>query len=154
VITRAQLGVQIDRLVDTYGDKAFSDQRVHLIWEAVEHLDYANVITLVDAFIRSEKNPPLPADFATAAREFRPQGKRYALGEIQPREIARCWDCGDSGFLQFTNQRCSGSCPCHCIRGEQLIEAGKRMRSPTDFGPQYRDEWGWQKHPEYKQGEA
>lgn len=148
-VTRDQFSVQLDRLIATFGDKAFSDQRVHLIWEALDGLDYANVITITSGFIRESRYAPLPADFAKAAREFRRNRRLYALGEIQPAASCVCMDCGDSGFVRVARKDSHeawavwriGSAPCHCDRGRQLIEAGRRMRSPTDFGPQFEDRW-------------
>lgn len=149
-ITREQFHLQIDRLVDTFGDRHFPDQRVQMIWEVVDGLSYQTVIAIVDSFISESKHAPLPVDFKKAVRESGHKARQYALGEIQPKEIAKCWDCGDSGFIRLKRKENfeewakwqTGSAPCYCFRGKQLIEAGKRNpKGPIDFGPQFNDRW-------------
>ncbi len=82
--------------------------------------------------------------------KVQPDGiRKYALGEIQPRGIAKCWDCGDSGFVRLTRKQefeewarwSSGSAPCHCPRGAELISAAARRSPPLDLGPQFNDLW-------------
>ncbi len=149
MITRDQLRLQIDRLCDTYGDKPFSDQREHLIWEAVEGLEYAQVIKMVDEFISRMRNAPLPNDFSEAAKLYGRAKERYALGEDKPIEEANCKDCLDSGLIRATvpsdvyqkGGRVSGFAPCHCQRGAQIIAAGLRRKHPIHFGPQWRPDW-------------
>lgn len=148
-ITREQFALQIDRLIDVWGDKAFSEQREYLIWEAVDGLQYAQVIALVDGFIRSSRNAPLPQDFIAAASEFESKKLRYMLGEEKPIDEAACKDCLDSGFIRLTRRTeyakwavySSGSAPCHCFRGKDLIAAGKRRKRPIDFGAQFNETW-------------
>lgn len=73
----------------------------------------------------------------------------FALGEIQPKNIAKCWDCGDSGFIRLRRlpeyeewaTYESGSAPCHCDRGLALIAAGKLRKPPIYFGPQFNELW-------------
>lgn len=149
MITRDQFALQIDRLIDTFGEKAFSAQREHLIWESVDGLEYANVIAIVDEFIRNSRHAPLPGEFSKAASDYRKHNKRYALGEVKPMELANCKDCLDSGFVLVTRksefQRWakwqSGSAACHCERGRELIQAGLRRKSPIDLGSQFSDHW-------------
>lgn len=149
-VRREQLEIQLDRLEQTFGDKAFSEQRALMIWNAVSHLDYQSVIGIVDGFIRSSKFAPLPQEFFEAAKGYEAQSKNYSLGECVPREIARCLDCGDSGFAPVVRRHEfeawalweSGSAPCHCSRGAEMLEAGKRRKpKPIDFGSQFNDRW-------------
>lgn len=148
-VRREQLEIQLDRLEATFGDKPFSEQRALMIWDAVRHLDYPSVCVIVDSFIRSSKFAPLPEEFFKAAREFQPQSREYALGEAKPRGLARCNDCADSGFAPVIRldtfedwaKSASGQAPCHCDRGRELIEVGKRMRRPVEFGPQWGELW-------------
>lgn len=144
MINRDQLRIQIDRLIDTYGDKAFSSQREELIWEAIQGLEYAQVIKMIDEFISRMRNAPLPSDFSESAKQYsRKVG--YALGENKPIEIANCKACLDSGLKGVKVQRdtyekggfVSGYGPCHCDRGAELIAAGKRRKNPIDFGGQF-----------------
>lgn len=152
MITREQFRLQIDRLTDTFGEKNFPDQRSAMIFDYVCGLEYETVIAIVDSFIRSSKYAPLPADFSEAVKEATKGvgAREHALGEIQPKEIARCWDCADSGFIRL--QRIdsyeawakfeTGSAPCHCSRGKELIlKAKQKAKNPTELGPQFNDDW-------------
>lgn len=146
LVSREMLDVQLERLEQAFGDKFFDDQRARMIWHAVEGLEYASVIEIADKFIREFKHAPLPKDFLDASREYTRSATVYKLGEIRPREIAKCFDCGDSGFVHVERLPeydewavwHSGSMPCHCERGRKLIEAGRRRaKGAIDFGAQW-----------------
>jgi hypothetical protein len=53
----------MDRLVDCFGDKAFGNERVRIIWRNVNALSDQWLVTVVDNFIATAKYAPLPADF-------------------------------------------------------------------------------------------
>lgn len=165
MITREQFQLQIDRLVNCFGAQKFPDQRAAMIWDDVSGLPYATVIAIVDTFIRNAKHAPTPGDFLEAVKASGAQAKRYALGEIQPEEIARCLNCGDSGFIRLIRNEIyeewakwsSGSAPCHCYRGKQAIEAAKRKpKNPIDLGPQFNERWlkSYSINPAYKRKQA
>lgn len=149
-ITREQFLLQIDRLCDTFTDKAFPDQRTHMMWESAQGHLYPTVIAVVDAFIRNSKAAPLPGDFSEALAATKSEKRKFALGEIQPQEICQCLDCGDSGFIRLARKERFeewakwniGSAPCHCHRGRMAIEAAKRKpKNPIDLGPQFSSAW-------------
>ncbi len=158
-VRREQFNLQIDRLVDTFGDKHFPEQRILMIWEVVEGLDYNSVIALVDGFIRGSKFAPLPSDFSEAAKDFKRTVRRYSLGEIQPKELAQCRDCADSGFIRLERREnaqpwakwATGSAPCHCGRGKELIYKCSKRKNPLDLGPQFNSAWdtSYRIRPEY-----
>lgn len=150
MITKEQFRLQIERLADTFGDKAFPDQRVHMMWESAQEHLYPTVISIVDQFIRNSKSAPLPGDFAEALSASRSQKRKYALSEMRPKEICQCFDCADSGFIRLVRNEqfeewaewASGSAPCHCHRGRMAIEAAARKpKGPIDLGPQFSDHW-------------
>lgn len=150
MITREQFQLQIDRLTDTFGDKAFPDQRVSMIWESAQEHLYPTVIAVVDQFIRNSKSAPLPGDFAEALSASKSEKRKYALGELRPKEICQCMDCADSGLIRLTRKESfeewakwsSGSAPCHCFRGRMAIEAAARKpKHPLDLGTQFSDHW-------------
>lgn len=85
--------------------------------------------------------------------------KKYALGQIQSKDEAQCWDCADSGFIRLTRKEVyeplakfeSGSAPCHCDRGRAVISAALRKSPPLDLGPQFNELWlkSYEICPEY-----
>lgn len=150
-ITREQFQLQIDRLEDTFGERFFPDQRTHMMWESAIGYNYNTVIAVVDSFIRSSKAAPMPSDFSSAMNEAtRETRRKFALGELQPKEQAQCFDCADSGFVRLKRNEQfekwanwqSGSAPCHCHRGRMAIDAAKRKpKNPIDLGSQFSDRW-------------
>lgn len=146
-VSRGQLDVQLERLEECFGERHFGEQRSRMIWLAVEGLEYGDVITIVDTFIKRSKHAPLPQEFTDAAREYKRTG-RSALGEDQPNP--NCHDCRDSGFMWVTYRGKSGWGPCACDRGRQLIEADRRRTRPIGFRTQYGPHW----HERGPQGEG
>ena len=146
-ITRDQFQLQIDRLEDAFGDRAFSEQRKHMIWESVAGLEYKAVIAVVDNFIRSSKYAPLPADFSTATEGMGRDGRR-ALGAYS--DNPACGDCHDSGFVSVRRiegheewaRTESGSAACHCGRGrEVLFRLANLPKNPVDLKSQWNQRW-------------
>lgn len=149
IINREQFRLQMNRMIDTFGDRYFPEQRELMIWECVEGLPYYTVIRLVDKFIRGAKHAPLPQDFSEAvASEMRAGGvRRLTLGDIHPREMSQCWDCADSGFIRLLRNSehedwatwPAGSAPCHCSRGRDLIAKAKFKN--YELGAQFCEHW-------------
>lgn len=150
IVSRAQFDLQVDRLSDTFGDRYFPEQRTLMMWDAAKGKDYDAIIGVVDNFIRCAKQAPLPAEFSVAVSEAtKGSQKKYALGDLQPKEIASCRDCADSGFIRLLRNKeydewakwqC-GSAPCHCYRGKALGIAAKKAKSSCDLGPQFGEHW-------------
>ncbi len=147
-ITRDQMSLQIDRLVDVFGEKAFSEQRQHMIWEVLDGLDYKLVIGIVDMFIRANKYAPLPVDFSKACEGMDRGGMKRQLGEYA--EHPACGDCHDSGFVSVERKdeheewaRCAGgSAACHCERGRQVLFTLRNSpKHPVDLKCQWGPQW-------------
>jgi hypothetical protein len=147
-VTRDQFALQMDRLIDAFGEKAYGAQREHLIWEAIDGLAYAQVIAMVSDFIGRMHKAPLPKDFSDAAAVCGRDKKRYALGEYQPLEQALCRDCADSGFIRLLRKDAfekwakwdTCSICCHCDRGAKAKDAAMRMQRPTEIA-RFDDRW-------------
>lgn len=148
MITREQFQLQVHRLCDTFGDRAFPEQRQIMIWDIVKAHAYEHVIHAIEGFIRSAKSAPLPKDFAEVMANY--ASKKRALGDCVPYDEATCKHCLDSGFIRVIRNETyepwakwqQGSSPCFCARGKELIEAGKRVKpQPIDFGPQFNENW-------------
>lgn len=161
-VSHDQFTIQITRLKETFGEKVFSEQRKLMIWNALQELEYQELISIVDSFIRSAKHPPLPIDFIEAAKGYYRGKKKLALGEFAPKAQAKCFDCGDSGFIRLVRRDQfqpwakwhRGSAPCHCDRGFKAIIAAGKMKPSTNLGPQFRDDWcnSYEVYPAYRSG--
>lgn len=66
-----QFDMQVNRLKDVYGDKAFPDQRIKIIWREVQDFDASWFTRVVDGLIGSERYAPLMDKFAEAASKER-----------------------------------------------------------------------------------
>jgi hypothetical protein len=81
---------QIERLKETFGDRFYSDSRKALIWSFVKDMTDNWLQSLVNKFLSSAKNPPLPIEFQDAVRSEREKsqpGLRFpTLNEIHPSE--------------------------------------------------------------------
>lgn len=145
-IDQYQFKLQMDRLIDAFGDKPFSEQRELMIWESCKGSSYNLVIAVVDDFIRKSKAAPLPIEFAEAIAEAEKASGlvRHHLGEVRPKEFAKCFICGDSGFVRLKRNKefeawakwQIGSAPCHCTQGLKVTKNKKH-----DFGPQFAEHW-------------
>lgn len=101
MITREQFQLQVQRLEDTFGDRHFSDQRTHMIWGYVKDFDYQVIIRMVDHFIRSSKQAPLPIDFQNAVKAEERNGfHREVAGAADAMDHE--WQGGMSAYLAKT----------------------------------------------------
>ncbi len=62
-MTSESFGQQINRLAEAFGKGAYSNERVKIIWQKVEHYSPVWFEHLVSQFISSFRQAPLPADF-------------------------------------------------------------------------------------------
>lgn len=67
-MTEQQFSTQINRLAETFGKNAFSNERVKLIWLGVKDLSPDWLKYQVDSMIGSMRHAPLLPDFVEAAR--------------------------------------------------------------------------------------
>lgn len=141
---------------------AFDIEFVSLLALKMSQVNNEAFVETVNQFVgnRPVSKPPLIQDFIDATRGSNRAKKKYAYGDIQPKEIAQCWDCGDSGFIRILRNevyeawaKCAhGSAPCHCARGRGAIEAAARIpKGPIDLGPQFNNSWlkSYSKMPAY-----
>lgn len=129
----------------------FGQSRLEMIKKRFIPVDDGEWIKICDSIIAYERSLPTLKEFEKYGLETLLSRKKhtYSFGEIQPKEIAKCWDCGDSGFIRLTRKQvfeawarwATASAPCHCPRGIELIEMGKRTKSSHDFGIQFSELW-------------
>lgn len=139
---------QVKRLESAFGAKAFDAERCSMIRGNLRHLTGDQFERIVNQFINSKRptDPPLPKEFSEAAASQNKSStqRKYFLGDIQPREMANCFDCADSGFVRLKRvdgheawaKFETGSAPCHCERGAMVSRNVK-----YNLGPQFNDNW-------------
>lgn len=138
---------QITRL-KTRWKNSFDPEFVSLLALKMAYVSNESFVETVNAFIgdRPVSQPPLLQDFikATGASQRSSESRRYQLGEIRPKNLCECRDCGDSGFIRLSRKPQfeawaryeSGSAPCHCSNGRLVSQNTK-----YNLGPQFSRAW-------------
>lgn len=114
---------QVNRLRSVYGDKAYPDERVRLLWREVGSLSSAWFESAVSGLIQSCRQAPLAHEFSPMISDERERVyRKQKEKELVTREITSysCEYCKDMGvFLCIKND--DRSVPyvfrCHCARG-------------------------------------
>ncbi len=108
---------QMDRLKSVFGERAFTPERLKLIWQWTEFLADHQFSRIVSFFISSMKTPPLPADFRDAARKEKSSEPKYER-DVTP-TITTCGPCGDLGLLRLISKADGHTafCRCNCFTG-------------------------------------
>ena len=97
VLTQYQFNIQMERLSSVFGEKAFSEQRLALIWRHVEKLSYPAFFKITEHFLGSFRFAPLPNDFKDAVgSEMRSNPRRGV--EVQT-WAPTCSECDDTGVV-------------------------------------------------------
>jgi hypothetical protein len=104
---------QIERLINTFGKGKFHDERIALIWDDVNTLDDVWFAKLVDGFLKTMHQAPLPIDFEMAARDARSRrGLASKMPEIHELNLPiTCLECSDSG-IRFSENNYVSRCSC------------------------------------------
>lgn len=130
---------QMQRLTGTFGKNHFSDERMALIWRTVKELNKRQFENIVDHFLASFRQAPLPADFLKAYYEERRAAMTQQTtfqGSAQAEEKPLdCLECAETGF---------------CFVKDETIQAPILMRCSCQMGanavashiPQWRPEIG------------
>jgi hypothetical protein len=99
-MTSLEFATQIDRLKNTFSEKAYPPERVKLIWRFVAEFTPTWLEREVDGFLATFKFAPVPNDFSIAAAEERErmwaeqkkqnaqEAKDFWAGTLDPIETA------------------------------------------------------------------
>jgi hypothetical protein len=129
-VTRDFFKTQINRLVTTYGDKAFSGPRIDLIWKVCHELSDDWFETLVNGFLLKSRNAPLPSEFIDAAVIAKEKNKTRSTRH------GSCNKCSGYGsYIEVLNGLKYGF-QCPCPAGKKLFP---NLPKQQDFG--YQPKW-------------
>jgi hypothetical protein len=67
-MTAAHFNQQMGRLYSLFGEKNFPPERLKIIWSSVEGLDDGSFTKIINHFVSSFRQAPLPKDFNEASR--------------------------------------------------------------------------------------
>lgn len=120
----AEFTIQVDRLKDTFGDKAYSSERVKLLWDGVKYHPLDLFHRVVDQLILSHRQPPMISDIreclAIERERCSPESK---ITETDWDQAAHCDLCSDSGVFLCVQEstRCESAFRCQCRAGETKV---------------------------------
>lgn len=113
------LGENLNRLVNVFGQNAFSSERVRRIASILSGIPDKVISSIVDTMIDTMKSAPTPNDFAIAANSWKRANHRF--DEISPSEFElHCSDCFDTGFMfcKVNESEPTTLIFCHCHEGK------------------------------------
>lgn len=114
---RAVLRDQINRLISTFGQTAFSAERIKAIDGIIGDLPDDAIREIATNMIENLRQAPLPKDFRDAKLEW---FRRRTVIDVQ-KGVDRCPDCFDTGYLccQLHSSEPETLAFCYCIWGEE-----------------------------------
>lgn len=106
----------MQRLYSLFGDKAYPPERIKRIWHYVERLPDHAMQKIIDQFVETQRNAPLPQEFRTAADAWtKAHGTQRAYSLYNA-----CEHCDGDGYLSEVKElngraysfarRCSVNC--------------------------------------------
>lgn len=113
---KTQFDHQIGRLISAFGKTHFSPERIDLIHRAVRGLTDAEFNSVIEHFLNTARQAPLPRDLAEAAMKERqrrfPGGARIADTGA---EEFKCQTCRDGGMMVATHRESKREYFIHCV---------------------------------------
>jgi hypothetical protein len=98
-VTQSEFDSQMQRITGTFGDgRVYSRERVAMIWGSVSDLSAKSFSNIVNLFIATLRQPPLPSDFREAAYAERKRSfESDVVGAAKAMDIP--WQNGLQAFL-------------------------------------------------------
>lgn len=124
-MTPSEFKTGMDRIRNVFGDKAYPEERVDLIWQETRRLTAGEFATIVGELIAAQAAPPLIGKFreAMAYMNSKNSGIRKQEREDWRNRQKPCRLCGKTGWVQ-AERVVDGSLyafRCHCPCGEELL---------------------------------
>ena len=101
-MTQQEFQSQVERLKSVYGDRAYPDERVKLLWSAAGSLPGDWFRRTVDSLIGGMRQAPVLSDFQEAIgaeRERVWRSQKAAQLSAKVMDFARCSWCGGNGVV-------------------------------------------------------
>lgn len=135
-MTYREFAEQLERLQNTFSDRAFPDERVKLIWDSVKNLDARDFKKIADVFIADSRQPPMVSDFRAQASIV--QGRNVIfVDRWDGRPKSSCPYCYGLGVFIAQKESSCGlwAFRCHCDAG-----INDPRKAIPHFRTEHRDE--------------
>lgn len=136
-----QFGIEINRLVSVFGDKAFGPEKLRRIEFFLSRIPDHGLTEIVDNILDGARYAPTPNEIREAASAWRRANVESAPQTITVQRI-QCLDCYETGFIhcRLNKQEPETLVFCHCEFGER--NQGDRSThmprwQPETFGAVY-----------------
>lgn len=106
----------MQRIFQTFGDKTYSKPRMDMIYARARRIPPENFAKIVDQFVLTHRNAPMPIDFQSAV-----YGEMKALGLFDNEQEfqVNCVECEDLGLIYVFYQAEHSLMKCTCYEGKQ-----------------------------------
>jgi hypothetical protein len=121
---------QMSRLHATFGEKAYSNERTKLIYNALVKLSAKQFASIITHFLISFKTAPLPKDIIEAG--MREYYRNVGIDDKFVRPENECHWCGDSG-VNTLKKKIGGQkafIRCHCEIGQKIFRGIRWEKFP------------------------
>jgi hypothetical protein len=120
----------LNQLRSEFKSGAYTANRVEMIWNHVRDLQFHEFQRIVNHFIatRRQHDPPLPKDFADAARKEREAKPKPRV--VSEPHATKCSTCRDIGVVRMLRDDLSTLGKCSCSQGSLqpwLIPVAQKM---------------------------
>lgn len=115
-MTKIEFNGQMARVISTFDERHYSEDRLDIIWRMVESLEFFEFRKVVDHLINTFRQAPLPKDFFEASAGYR----KNRLGVDDTSADPDCAECLDTGFFRVRyhdDQDSATLMRCNCPMG-------------------------------------
>lgn len=133
---------QMDRLKKVYGAVKYPEERVELIYEALNRLSVEQFEAQVKRFIASSEKAPMLYDFENAFAGKMGELRQSAI-DAKLKNAIPCASCNNTGHVTMYNKKTGNefAFQCTCQRGELLQPSFPRQYSA--MGDDYASHRAW-----------
>ena len=136
--------VDIRNLLQVYQGCCRTEPEVKAWWSTLKNYDFAKVYNAVEAYIKTETRPPVPASIISRIPKANPTQKfvpRFETVNGKKVRVVQCPRCNDTGLVIWYDeeQRAIGR-PCNCPAGHHFFRWGWLTREEKE---EYIQKNGW-----------
>lgn len=138
-MTRHHFDRQMGRIYGVFSDKGFQDERLKAIWKVSEDLPELAFTKIVEHFISTFRQPPLPKDFIEAALRERTGMRQRSFEEASASREPGCQRCCDAGVHEIRHDM-SGKIilvRCECDIGRDSFHQDLPRWNALKFGKDF-----------------
>lgn len=117
MITESFFSQQLHRLTQSFGDRAFTPERIRRIRKITEDMSEHGLSEIIEGFVDNARHAPVPNDFLAAKIAWNRANRTYQ--DVVSTFALHCKDCYDTGFIfcRLNESEPNRLVFCHCDAG-------------------------------------